>query len=150
MNENHDFEAIRAEAFDAIGHPTRIRILQALGEKSLTFSDLKRLVGIESSGHMSFHLGKLKDLVKTTPDGAYVLTDDGREALRIIGEMRNEGEMTKNQKRFFNGLFVGAGIGLISGSIGTIHILQQLTGIANIDLLASLILIIVGVVLEFR
>lgn len=91
MNENHDFEAIRAEAFDVIGHPTRIRILQSLDKKSLTFSDLKRLVGIESSGHMSFHLGKLKDLVKTTPDGTYVLTDDGREALRIIGEMRNEG-----------------------------------------------------------
>lgn len=58
--------------------------------------------------------------------------------------------MTKNQKRFFNGLFVGADIGLMSGSVGTIHILQQLTGIANIDLLAALTLIIAGVVLEFR
>lgn len=150
MNENHDFDAVRAETFDAIGHPTRIRILQALGEKPLNFSDLKRLVEIDSSGHMSFHLGKLKDLVETKPDGAYVLTDDGREALRIIGEARKEGEMTRNQKRFFNGLFVGAGLGLLSASIGTVHFLQQLTGIANIDLLAALIFIIVGMALEFR
>jgi acetylornithine deacetylase/succinyl-diaminopimelate desuccinylase-like protein len=35
LNENHDF-AVRAEAFDAIGHPTRIRITQALGQAIAT------------------------------------------------------------------------------------------------------------------
>ena len=48
------------------------------------FADLKKEVGIESSGHLQFHLGKLTGLVGTTQDGSYALTDDGREALRVL------------------------------------------------------------------
>ena len=71
-----------AELFEAIAHPVRISILQVLSEKPLSFSDLKRAVEIESSGHLGFHLSKLRYLVKTNADGNYVLTDDGKEALR--------------------------------------------------------------------
>jgi DNA-binding transcriptional ArsR family regulator len=83
----------RAELFEAIGHPTRIKILQVLDDEPMGFADLKRAVGVESSGNMSFHLTKLRDLVKTAPDGNYVLTDDGREALWSVGNItgiRNE------------------------------------------------------------
>lgn len=65
------------------------------------FSELKRKVGIESSGHLMFHLGKLDGLVKTTLEGNYALTDDGREALRLLETIdRTKGikanEMTKD------------------------------------------------------
>ena len=46
-----------------------------------------REVGIESSGHLSFHLGKLDHILKVTPEGAYKLTDDGREALHLAEVM---------------------------------------------------------------
>ncbi|MDA4124434.1 MAG: winged helix-turn-helix domain-containing protein [Thaumarchaeota archaeon] len=57
------FDSARAELFEALGHPNRIRILQAMREGPLGFAELKRQVGIESSGHLTFHLGKLGGLV---------------------------------------------------------------------------------------
>jgi sugar lactone lactonase YvrE/DNA-binding transcriptional ArsR family regulator len=77
----------RAELFEAIGHPARIKILQVLNEKPLGFADLKRAVGIESSGNLSFHLTKLRHLIGVGADGNYVLTDDGKEALWSIGSI---------------------------------------------------------------
>jgi DNA-binding transcriptional ArsR family regulator len=79
-----DFNITRAELFESLGHPTRIQILQLLSQRPMTFSDLKKQLGIESSGHLSFHLGKLTHLVNTSSGGAYVLTEDGKEALRLM------------------------------------------------------------------
>jgi DNA-binding transcriptional ArsR family regulator len=88
--EDAGFDRAKAELFEAMGHPLRIRILQALEQRHLGFSELKRSVGIESSGHLAFHLGKMSGLVKTTETGDYVLTDDGREALRMVQATRGE------------------------------------------------------------
>lgn len=54
------------------------------------FSELKRNVGIESGGLLSFHLKKLEQLVSMTDQGVYVLTDQGKEALRMINVTRGE------------------------------------------------------------
>src|SRR5579872_6997717 len=86
-NGGEKFDPSKAQLFDALGHPTRIEILHALGEQPLTFSELKKQVGIESSGHMSFHIGKLGDLVRITEQGTYELTDDGKEALHLFQVM---------------------------------------------------------------
>jgi len=83
-NERNDFSKDRAELFEALGHPTRIRMLQCLADAPLGFSELKRVLDIESSGLLQFHVGKLNGLVKSTPEGNYALTDEGREALRSI------------------------------------------------------------------
>jgi len=82
-DDNTKFNKQRAEFFEALGHPTRIEILQILAEGPHSFTELKKQIGIESSGHLSFHLGKLGDLVKTNADGNYILTDDGKEAVRV-------------------------------------------------------------------
>ncbi|HVP22426.1 MAG TPA: winged helix-turn-helix domain-containing protein [Conexivisphaerales archaeon] len=78
------FDASKAELFEALGHPLRLAILEALEESSLGFSSLKRQVGLMSSGNLQFHLGKLAGLVLTLPDGSYSLSDEGREALRVV------------------------------------------------------------------
>ena len=83
-SQDDSFNASKAEVFEALGHPTRIRILQELSEKPLAFSELKRATGLESNGLLTFHLGKLKDLVELNAEGAYALTDEGVEALRIV------------------------------------------------------------------
>jgi len=80
---NH-FDSSRAELFEALGHPVRVRILLSLEGKPMGFADLKKEVGIESSGHLQFHLGKLAGLVGTTSEGLYALNDDGREAIRVL------------------------------------------------------------------
>jgi parallel beta-helix repeat protein len=81
-------DASEAEVFEALGHPTRIRLLQILAEKPLAFSGLKRAAGLESNGLLTFHLGRLRGLVRSDADGSYVLTDEGREALRMIEATR--------------------------------------------------------------
>jgi len=87
-----EFNQARAELFEALGHPIRIKILQAVEREPMGFAELKKAVDIESSGHLSFHLGKLKGLLKVGQDGGYSLTDEGREALRVISVTRDEGK----------------------------------------------------------
>jgi DNA-binding transcriptional ArsR family regulator len=93
MGGENGFDSSRAELFEALGHPTRVKILRSLQRGALGFSELKKEVGIESSGHLQFHLSKLGNLVGTDPNGSYSLTDEGREALRVLGMARvGEGE----------------------------------------------------------
>lgn len=94
--DSTDFNETRADLFEAISHPARIKILQALNEKPMGFAELGRAVGIEGGGHLGFHLRKLAHLVKTTPEGTYVLTGDGKEALWSINTLRKaNGAATK-------------------------------------------------------
>src|ERR1700737_1532650 len=78
--ESQDFNVARAEIFEAISHPIRIKILTTLNERPMGFSELKRSVGIESGGHLSFHLNKLRYLVTINRQGLYTLTSNGKEA----------------------------------------------------------------------
>jgi len=49
-NEKSNFSKDRAELFEALGHPTWIRILQCLADAPLGFSELKRVLDIDSGG----------------------------------------------------------------------------------------------------
>jgi DNA-binding HxlR family transcriptional regulator len=82
------FDEAKAEMFEAVGHPYRIRIIQALGGEGMGFAELKKKVGMESSGHLAFHLGKLRHLVTMNEAGLYTLTGEGREALSMIQAVR--------------------------------------------------------------
>ncbi|MDG6934805.1 MAG: winged helix-turn-helix transcriptional regulator [Nitrososphaerota archaeon] len=79
-----DSDSSKSELFDALSHPIRVRILESLESGSKRFSDLKKATGIQSNGHLQFHLSKLQGLVSITEDGNYSLTDDGREAIRFL------------------------------------------------------------------
>lgn len=81
---------VEDEKFEAISHPMRIKILEILSKKAMGFSELKRELGIESSGKLDFHLKKLKGLI-TTEDGKYILTKDGYAALQAIYTIRRYG-----------------------------------------------------------
>jgi TolB-like protein len=78
----------KVELFDAISHPMRIKILEALNEKPMGFAELGRAVGIESGGHLSFHLTKLGHLIRTNSHGDYILTREGKEALLTVKASR--------------------------------------------------------------
>jgi DNA-binding HxlR family transcriptional regulator len=90
----NQFDASRAELFEALGHPMRVKILNSLEGRQMGFAELKREVGIESSGHLQFHLSKLSGLVATTAGGDYMLSDDGREAIRVLRSTRANSEQT--------------------------------------------------------
>lgn len=73
-----------SELFEAISHPTRIRILKILEDHPASFAALKRDLSIDSSGNLDHHLKKLGGLVLVQRDGLYALTDDGKEALTSV------------------------------------------------------------------
>jgi len=81
-----DFNRDRAELFEALGHPTRIKILGLLAESPMGFADLKKALGIDSSGLLQFHLGKLNTLVKTAAEGQYVPVHSIRG--RLVGHCK--------------------------------------------------------------
>ncbi len=74
-----------AELFEAISHPTRIKILKILENEPLSFASLKRQLDISSSGNLDHHLKKLGQLITMQKDGLYGLTDAGKEALVSVG-----------------------------------------------------------------
>ena len=79
------------ETFEAIAHPLRIKILKLLAERSMGFSELKRELGIKSSGKLDFHLKKLENLVALDSDGKYTLTKEGYAALQAITTIKKYG-----------------------------------------------------------
>ena len=85
------------ETFEAIAHPLRIKILKMLAKRPMSFSELKRELGIKSSGKLDFHLKKLGNLITLNSDGKYVLTKEGYAALQAIETVKRYGW----QKRAF-------------------------------------------------
>jgi len=82
-NGEEGFDSAKAELFEQLGHPLRIRIIEGLYASPLSFSALKSKTGISSNGHLSFHLAKLKGLVNANEAGEYCLTDTGRDSMRV-------------------------------------------------------------------
>jgi DNA-binding transcriptional ArsR family regulator len=87
----------RAEVFDALSHPTRIMILKALSDEVMGFADLKKKLGIESSGHLQHHLNKLNELVKTDEYGKYTLSDQGKDALLSVQTVERTAKLDTKQ-----------------------------------------------------
>ncbi len=81
--DDERFDSTKAELFEQLGHPVRIRIIEELYAAPLNFSALKAKTGITSNGHLHFHLAKLKDLVIANNAGEYYLTDNGRDSMRV-------------------------------------------------------------------
>lgn len=149
MTEQGDrFDSSRAELFEALGHPTRVKILRVLEEKPATFSGLKRDVGIESSGHLQFHLGKLAGLVTTTSEGSYTLTDEGKEAIRVLrsarvhyGEIPPRGKVVSlRQVNWAKPLLAGLLIAVIVLGVVAVYQQQQIATV-NDNLSADTVMI---------
>jgi len=71
----------RAKVYDALGNSKRIALLKTLSEGPMGFAELKKTLRIKSSGHLTHHLNKLDDLIKTDDHGKYCLSDKGKDAL---------------------------------------------------------------------
>ncbi len=85
-----------AGLFEAISHETRIHALFELGDNPTSFSDLKRKLGISSSGNLQHHVRKLGPLIRVNSAGLYELTDQGRESLLAIRAVRSMQNRVKN------------------------------------------------------
>lgn len=65
---------VKADLFKALGHPPRIRIVEALSEGERAVGELQLIVGIESS-HLSQQLGVLRraGILTTRREGSSVI-----------------------------------------------------------------------------
>ena len=79
------------EAFEAIAHPLRIKMLKLLAKRPMSFSELKRELGVSSSGKLDFHLKKMGNLVTLDSEGKYTLTKEGYAALQAIVTIKRYG-----------------------------------------------------------
>jgi len=91
---------IEAVLFEAISHPTRIKILFSLEKKAHGFADLKRKLGITSSGNLQHHISKLATLIRLDNSGDYILSDQGRDALVTIKSLRNVQNHQNNTNQY--------------------------------------------------
>src|SRR5713226_9531787 len=82
----------RYRIFEALSHPTRVKILRLVEERQLAFSALKHELGLESSGQLQHHLQKLSELVTIQEDsGSFGLTIMGRRALEVYRSSETSG-----------------------------------------------------------
>lgn len=69
--------------FTSLKHPIRRRILRMLAERPLTFSGILESLSIDS-GHLSYHLESLGDLVTRSEEGKYDLSSIGLAAVKLM------------------------------------------------------------------
>jgi hypothetical protein len=68
-----------------------------LAEKSLTFSEIQEQIAIDS-GHLSYHLESLGDLVAHNGDGKYFLSSIGTAAVRLMSGVEEQTPASINSK----------------------------------------------------
>lgn len=74
------------EAFVALGNETRIQALQVLGrvESPLSFTDLRKRVGMEDPGQFNYHLDKLKGHFIRQVGDKYALRESGSRVVQAV------------------------------------------------------------------
>ncbi len=121
-------DQLRAEVFDALGHPTRISILKTLNREPMGFAELKKKVSIESSGHLQHHLNKLNGLIETDENGKYRLSDQGKDALLGVQVVEKAAVPPKNGRssRILKFLSLALAISLVIVSVVAFFVYVQL------------------------
>ena len=84
MAEDKIEEETYSLIYTSLKHPIRRRILRMLADKPLAFSKILEILTIDS-GHLSYHLESLGDLIVRSKDGKYKLSSFGAAAMRLMG-----------------------------------------------------------------
>lgn len=142
-SNNKKRDIYEAELFEAISHPTRIKILRILNVNARGFAELKRKLGISSSGNLSHHLTKLVNLIEVNADGKYTTSDQGREALLAIDliNLRNKNWIATTYAAISALIFYGLFL--------TIAIISDLENLIGIPLGLIPIVALVGAFISF-
>jgi len=94
--------------FLSLKHPIRRRILRMLTEEPMSFSRIQGALDIDS-GHLSYHLENLGELLSRSPEGQYKLSSIGEAATKLMGGVE---EKTFNdfslfpKRKTLNGAFI--------------------------------------------
>ena len=83
--------------FTSLKHPLRRRILRMLSAKPSTFSEIQEQITIDS-GHLSYHLENLGDLILRNQTGQYRLSSIGTAAVSLMGGVEEQKSTQTNKK----------------------------------------------------
>jgi hypothetical protein len=75
--------------FTSLKHPIRRRILRMLAEKPFTFSEILEAIKLDS-GHLTYHLENLGELLVHSHDGKYKLSSIGIAAVKLMGGVEEQ------------------------------------------------------------
>ncbi|MFX1496495.1 MAG: winged helix-turn-helix domain-containing protein [Promethearchaeota archaeon] len=92
------------EIFKLLTHQTRRNIIKVLGEKDLTFSQIKKILEIDSPT-LSYHLKSMRSFV-TQKKSKYTLSEIGRAALYLLTKTDQSMTMSKYRRYFWYIYFV--------------------------------------------
>lgn len=85
-------EVKAAKILKSLANPDRIRILNMLGNKPMTFKEIKEALGVESPT-VSHHLKLLKKTGMVRSAEGYEITENGRLLLRLLEIITALGEV---------------------------------------------------------
>jgi len=121
--------------FTSLKHPIRRRILRMLADKPLTFSEIQEQINIDS-GHLSYHLESLGDLIIHYQDGKYQLSSIGVAAVRLMSGVEEQTPVYF-QNRFKPSHVVGKIFPIILAAIlivASLHFVTYATPVSTIGL----------------
>jgi hypothetical protein len=83
--------------FTSLKHPIRRRMLRMLADKPLAFSEILETLTIDS-GHLSYHLESLGDLIVHNQNGKYMLSSIGVAAVQLMSGVEEQTPITPQNK----------------------------------------------------
>jgi hypothetical protein len=83
--------------FTSLKHSIRRRILRMLADKPSTYSEILETLNIDS-GHLSYHLENLGDLIVHSKDGQYKLSSFGAAAVKLMGGVEEQTPASSNRR----------------------------------------------------
>jgi predicted transcriptional regulator len=75
--------------FNTLKQPIRRRILRMLADKPRSYSELLEALAIDS-GHLSYHIENLGDIVTHTKDGKYAFSTIGEAAVKLMTRVEEQ------------------------------------------------------------
>ena len=97
------FQENVSKLLSTLSHPLRREILAYIGKNGeQSFTDLMKALDVDT-GKMSFHMRSLSDLLEQNSYGKYQLSNIGKKALRLIGEIEDwefQGELEPKETVF--------------------------------------------------
>jgi len=97
MVEDKIEEETYSLVFTSLKHPIRRRMLRMLANKPLAFSEILETLTIDS-GHLSYHLESLGDLIVHNQNGKYMLSSIGVAAVRLMSGVEEHPSTSPHQK----------------------------------------------------
>jgi len=135
------------EIFKLLTHQTRRNIIKVLGERDLTFSQIKRNLEIDSPT-LSYHLKSMKEFVNQKKS-KYTFSDIGRAALYLLTKADQSIKMSRYRRNFFYAHIITGICWVIAGFLFPIiieSIIRIDFSMHSINLIVWIIIIVLNII----